>query len=275
MHRLRNLLATILLSGCCCLPATAHATQSVELHASLTPERLGHETTVGLGFQILTQNGQVPSPLTSVDVHYPAHLGIALSGLGFASCPQATLEQIGRQGCPPDSFMGYGTAIAKIPIGPAVFSETAQVTIFRAPAQEGEVGLLFHAEGATPVSAEVVLPGLLLSAPPPFAGHIEIKIPLVPSLPGGPNVAVVSLRLTIGQTEKIFYYEHVNGKTLRYHPRGILLPNSCPPGGFPFAASFTFEDGTSAATQTKVPCPHARGHTRAAKRQFAGHNTDT
>jgi hypothetical protein len=232
----------------------------VRLYATLTPEHLGQETTVGFGFQIFTHDGHVPTPVTSVDVRYPAHLGIALSGLGFANCSQTTLEEIG-QGCPPDSLMGFGTATAEIPIGPAIFSEIAHVTIFRAPAQEGQVGLLFHVEASNPVSAELVFPGLLLSAPPPFAGHIEIKVPVVPGLPGGPNVAVVKLRLTVGPIRRIFYYEHVHGKTLRYHPKGVLLPDSCPRGGFPFAASFTFEDNSHAIAQTDVPCPHLRTHT--------------
>ncbi len=79
--------------------------------------------------------------------------------------------------------MGYGTATAEIPIGPSNLYETAHVTIFRAPAEAGQVGLLFHVEASSPVSAELVFPGLMLSAAPPFAGSIDIKVPLVPGLP--------------------------------------------------------------------------------------------
>jgi hypothetical protein len=258
LHRLHNLLATIVLCGC--LPAAATAAQSVRLDATLTPEHLGRETTIGLGFQVSAHGDRLPSPLTNVEMLYPAQLGIALSGLGFASCSQASLETAGQQGCPPDSLMGYGTATAEIPIGPALFSETARVTIFRAPAQAGQIGLLFHVNAASPVSAELVFPGLLLSAAPPFGGRIDINVPLVPSLPEGPNVAVVKLSMTVGPAKKIFYYEHVHGKTLRYHPRGVLLPDSCPHGGFPFAASFGFEDGSRATAADVVPCPHAPTH---------------
>jgi hypothetical protein len=253
LHRLRNLLATIIICGC--LPTTAHAAQSVRLDATLTPEHLGQETTIGFGFQVVAHDNRLPSPLTNVEMRYPAQLGIALSGLGFASCSQASLETAGQQGCPPDSLMGYGAATAEIPIGPALFSETANVTIFRAPAQAGQIGLLFHVDAASPVSAELVFPGLLLSASPPFGGRIDINVPLVPSLPGGPNVAVVKLHMTVGPAKKIFYYERVHGKTLRYHPKGVLLPDSCPSGGFPFAASFAFEDGSQATAAATVPCP--------------------
>ncbi len=262
MHRPRRLLATIILCGWIspCAQA-AQSAQSVKLDATLSPEHLGRETTVGFGFQISTRDGGAPSPLTDVEVRYPDHLGLALSGLGFASCSASRLETIGSPACPANSLMGYGTATAEIPIGPSHLYETAHVTIFRAPAEAGQVGLLFHVEAAGPVSAELVFPGLLLSAAPPYAGSIEIKVPLVPSLPFGPNVAVVKLAMTVGPTSKIFYYEHVHGKTLRYHPRGVLLPDSCPRGGFPFAATFGFEDGSHAAAQTKVPCPGAAGNT--------------
>jgi hypothetical protein len=256
LHRLRNLLATIILCGC--LPAAADAAQSVRLDATLTPERLGQETTIGFGFQVSARGNPLPSPVTKVEMRYPAQLGIALSGLGFASCSQTSLEATGQQACPPDSLMGYGTATAEIPIGPALLSETARITIFRAPAQAGQIGLLFHVNAASPVSAELVFPGLLLSASPPFGGRIDINVPLVPSLPGGPNVALVKLHMTVGPAKRIFYYERVHGKTLRYHPKGVLLPDSCPRGGFPFAASFTFEDGSRAGAGADVRCPRAR-----------------
>ncbi|MGA7705004.1 MAG: hypothetical protein WB998_08940 [Solirubrobacteraceae bacterium] len=259
MNRLQCLLAAVVLCGC--LSPGAQAAQSVRLDATLSPERLGRETTVGFGVQIVGRDGQSPSPLTDVEVRYPDHLGLALSGLGFANCSPTRLEADGGEACPANSLMGYGTATAAIPVGPSDLYENAHVTVFRGPAEPGEVGLLFHVQAESPVSAELVFPGLLLSAAPPFSGSIDIKVPIVPGLPYGPNVAVIKLAMTVGPTSKIFYYEHVHGKTVRYHPRGVLLPDSCPPGGFPFAATFGFEDGSHAEAQTKVPCPGAAGGT--------------
>jgi hypothetical protein len=253
LHRFQSLLVTFVLCGC--LSPGAQAAQSVKLEATLSPEHLGHETTVGFGVRIGGSAGLAPSPLTEVKVSYPQHLGLALSGLGFASCSPPRLEAEGSAACPTNSLMGYGTATAEIPVGPSGLYERAHVTIFRAPAEPGQVGLLFHVEAASPVSAELVFPGVLLSAAPPFAGSIDIRVPLVPGLPYGPNVAVVKLAMTVGPTSKIFYYERVHGKTLRYHPRGVLLPDSCPRGGFQFAATFGFEDGSHATAGTTVPCP--------------------
>ena len=260
MRQARNLLAALLL-GACLQPTAAHATPSVELRATLAPERLGRATTVGFGFQIAGPNGQAPPPLTAVDVRYPGNLGIALSDLGLATCSPVTIETLGVKACPANSLMGFGTAIAAIPVGPATNREAASVTLVRAPSQAGHLALMFYAEAIAPVSAQIVFPGLLLPTPAPFGGRINIDVPLVPSLPGAPYVAVTKLHATLGP-EHITYYEHVHGKIVAYNPRGILLPNSCPRGGFPFAATFGFQDGSRANAHTIVPCPRGKNDRR-------------
>ncbi len=250
MRQARDLLASLL--ACACLPAAAHAAQSARLHVVFTPERLGRATTVEFGIQIAAAAHSVPPPLTALDVHYPENLGVAVSGLGLATCSQARLEALGPEGCPADSRMGQGSALAEIPIGPEIVRETAAVTIVRAPANDGRLALLFYANAVTPVNEQIVFPGQLFSAP--GRGGLHINVPLVPSLPGGPNVAIVGLHATLGP-RGLTYYEHVRDKLISYHPNDILLPDHCPRGGFPFAASLTFEDGSHANTHTTVPCP--------------------
>jgi hypothetical protein len=257
-RRARYLLAATLACAAC-LPATTQATQSVKLTATLTPDRLNQGTTIGFGFQITTPAGNVPSPLTAITVRYPGNLGIALSGLGLVVCHRASLEASGPTGCPADSRMGYGTALAEVPLGPEIIHETAQVTIFRGPEQDGHLALLFYAIGASPVDAQIVFPGLLLPASAPFGGRIGVNIPLVPSLPEAPDVAVVKFSSTLGPRH-ITYYEHHDGKTISYHPTGLILPNTCPRPGFPFAAEFTFQDGSHAKAHTTVPCPSTTRH---------------
>ena len=244
-----------LLLGCCaCLPPIALAAPSASLRATLTPDRLNQGTTVGFAFQIAVPGGQVPAPLTAVEVRYPGDLAIDLSGIGLVTCSRATLEASGPGGCPADSLMGYGTALAEVPIGPEIIHETAHVTIFRGPEQSGRLALLIDAIGASPVKAQIVFPGLLLPASPPFGGRINVNVPLVPSLPEAPDVAVVKFSSTLGPRH-ITYYEHRRGKTIPYHPKGLILPDTCPRGGFPFSAEFTFLDGSKASAQTAVACP--------------------
>jgi hypothetical protein len=254
----RAIASLTILLACTCPAVTANATtQSVTLHATLTPERLGQSTTVGFGFEIAAPPEGVPPPLTKIDVRYPGDLGIALSGLGLATCSAVTLDALGPKGCPAEAQMGYGVALVEIPVGPEIIKETAHVTIVRAPTEDGHLALLFHADGIDPVSAQIVFSAKLVPAPLPFGGAITVDVPLVPSLPGAPYVAVVRLRSTLGP-KNIVYYERVRGQTVAYHPRGVLLPDRCPRGGFRFAADLSFQDGSHASAHTAVPCPARR-----------------
>jgi hypothetical protein len=239
---------------CASLPRTASAGQTARLDATLTPERLGHDITVGFGFLIGAPANHVPPPLTRVQLSYPAGLGVVLSELGLATCSAETLETFGPQGCPANSLMGHGTALAEIPVGPSILHESAQVTIVRTINNNGHIALLISASGETPVSAQIVFPGVLLPAPAPFGGRLDMNIPLVPSLPEAPDVAVVQLHTTLGP-QGLTYHEHIHGKVVNYQPRGIPLSTSCPRGGFKFAATFSFLDGTHALAHTAVPCP--------------------
>ncbi len=225
-----------------------------KLSAALSPERLGQGTTIVFGFTIATTSGQVPSPLTSLDLYYPANLGIGTSGLGLETCSAAVLELHGPESCPSQSQMGYGKGLVEIPFGPEIIEETAQTLIFMTHIHEGHIGLLFSAEGHSPVSTQISFSGLVLPAKSPFGGDLATTIPLVPTLPGAPNASLVQLRSTIGPLH-LTYYEHTRGRYRSYHPRGIVLPLTCPHGGFPFAASFAFENGTHTSAHTAVPCP--------------------
>jgi hypothetical protein len=254
VRRARDLLASLLVA-CACVPGTAHAAQSASLHVTFTPERLGQTTTVAFSVQIHAPAGYVPPPLTELDMRYPSSLGIAISGLGLVTCSRATLEAYGPKACPADSRMGQGSALAEVPFGPEIIQQTADVAILRAPEQQqGQIAMFFYADGQSPVNAQIVFPGLLLQGPAPDEETIHVGVPLVPSLPEAPDVAVVQLHATFGP-KGLTYYEREHGKLVAYHPKGILLPNTCPHGGFAFSASFTFLDGSHTTARTRVPCP--------------------
>ncbi|MHB1468580.1 MAG: hypothetical protein ACYCX7_05425, partial [Solirubrobacteraceae bacterium] len=119
----------------------------------------------------------------------------------------------------------------------------------------------FYAEGKRPVVTDIVFSGILLPAGEPFGGKVSIGVPLVSTLPGAPYVSVVRLRATIGP-EQVTYYERHGGLTFAYKPLGILMPASCPHGGFPFAAAFTFSDETTAHARTDARCPAKRRRVR-------------
>ncbi len=204
-------------------PATVIAAESVQLSATLTPERLGQGTTIGFSFQIDAPAGEIPAPLTGVNLRYPENLGVATSGLGLATCSVARVEAFGPHHCPADSVMGIGSAIAEFPIGPKIARESAPVSIFRAPDENGQIALLLYVTAMNPVGVQIALPSLLLPAAAPFGGSVQIGVPLVPSFPDSPDVAVVQLTATLGPLG-ITYYERVHGHTIAYHPQGCCCP---------------------------------------------------
>jgi hypothetical protein len=239
--------------------ATAGATQSVALGAAFTPYRLGAPTTIDLNLRIQAPAGQIPSALTEVEVRYPQNLGFALSGLGLAVCSSSALETAVTSGCPANSIMGRGSALAELSFGPQLVSENASISIARAPDQEGHIALLLYASGPSPVNTQILSPAQLLPAGPPFGGRLNMELPIIPSVPGAADVAIVSLRVTLGP-QGLTYYEQTEGNTLAYTPKGILLPSTCPPGGFPFAATFSFLDGSRPVARAIVPCSGPKGH---------------
>lgn len=235
-------------------PGVAEGAQSVALHVELKPERLGRETTVVFEFAVAGSGGGVPAPLSGFALSYPANLGLATSGLGVETCTLAPLEAVGPAGCPPDSRLGEGEALVEVPFGPGVLQESGSVTTLMGPLHEGLLGLLFYAAGTVPLAAELIFPGFIGPAVAPYGGTLQASVPPVPTLPGAPDAALVRLRSTIGPLG-LTYYERAHGHTRAYRPRGIVLPPRCPAGGFPFALSMTFDDGSQAAARAAVPCP--------------------
>lgn len=247
------------------LPGGAGASQSVSLFASFSPNQPRVSTTITFGFTVTSPNGQVPSPLEGVDLHLPSGIGLSRNTLGTAVCDPIYLYAHGPRGCPPNSQVGYGTALAEVPYGPLAVQEQASVYAYRGAAEGEHITILFFAEGWTPVFADLVFPGALLEDRAPFSGRIDTKVPLVPSLPGGPNVSVVNFQSTFGP-KHLLYEREVNGELEHFRPRGVTVPPTCPIGGYPFAGDFNFEDNTHITAYTSVPCarnaksPPRRGH---------------
>ena len=254
------------------LPPAAIAAPSVTLAASFSPERLGAGTTIKIGFHISYPSGEAPLAATGIQFFLPHGLGIATSELGLQNCLPVQLELLGRAACPANSLMGHGSATTAVPFGTRFVTERTGVTLFSGPVQGSDPQLLFVAVGEYPVIAEIVFSALVLPGGPRFGGLIETKLPLVPSVPNGPDVALLGLQTTIGPAG-ITYREDIDGRTVSFRPRGILLPRSCPRGGFPFAVQLSFSDGSSAGADATVPCPRNPGRPTRRARRTAGRET--
>ncbi|MHB8241055.1 MAG: hypothetical protein ACYDHN_03600 [Solirubrobacteraceae bacterium] len=251
--------AQVLLLALTLLAAPAAASPAIKLNVKFSPEHLGAGTTMIFGFKIATPKHEVPPPIVGMDLLYPAHIGLVTSELGLKNCTATILENIGPEGCPADSLMGYGTALVEIPFGHETLQETGQITTWMGPLNNGKLQLLFDAEGQTPVYAQLVFPGLVAHADPPYGGRLNTIIPVIESLPEAAHPAVTQMRATIGPMH-ITYYLHSRGHIIAYHPNGLLLPSRCPHRGFQFAATFAFLDGTHAIAHQTVPCPNSASH---------------
>ncbi len=252
VHRARRGLLALLVVSAVSSASVASAAPTVTLHVSFNPEHLGQSTSIEFRVRILA-DGSVPAPLTGVDLNYPSDLGVAISGLGLDTCSIATLEDIGPIGCAAEARMGEGSALAEVPLSPELIEEPAEVTILRAPEEDGHPGFSFYAKANSPISLPVIFPGVLVPGATSQTQTIRIHVPLVETLPGGADVSVTKLNATLGP-RGLTYYEHIHRKFVPYHPRGILLPNKCPQGGFPFSASLTFVDGSHATASSRIPC---------------------
>jgi hypothetical protein len=238
---------------CVCAPASAQ-TVLATLHASFSPDRLGASTTIGFGFHVSIPGGVAPAPLTSIELRMPAGMNYTTTTLGLAICqPQALLAK-GIGGCPPNSRLGVGDAFVEVPFGTGSGHELPEVQAVAGPSHNGNLVVLFYANGKTPVSAQLVFTGEVLPDSGIFGSRLAAVVPPIPSVPDGPNVSVISVKATIGPAH-LTYYRRVHGRRVPFHPLGIGVPEHCPHGGFPFSASFTFEDGSSASASTTVSCP--------------------
>lgn len=250
-----------LTTACCALPAAAVAQVEpvqVTLHASFSPNRLGASTTIGFNFTLKTVSGLAPSPLIGMDLRMPAGMNYTETTLGLAECSTKTLETAGGNGCPVNSRLGYGQAYVEVPFGSGAGHELPQITAFMGPpGREGNMVVLFYVDGTTPVYGQYIFTGEVLPAGGIFGSQLSTVVPLVPSVPGGPDVSIIRGSTSIGPNH-LTYYKRVHGRRVAFHPRGIAVPERCPKSGFPFKAQFSFQDGSQAQATAIVRCPKRR-----------------
>jgi hypothetical protein len=264
--------AMAVLAACVCAPTSGTAastsgtaaptsgtaaSETVKLETSFTPDRLGASTTIGFGFQIAGPHGEAPPPLTHVDLQLPAGIDYVTTTLGLAVCQPAVLLAQGPPGCSPNSRIGSGSATVEVPFGTGGGQEIPSIEAFMGPSDNGNLVVVFYADGRTPVAADVIFEGELVPGFGSSSGSLNNAIPLIPSVPGGSDVSIISVHTTIGPGN-LRYYKRVHGKRVSFAPKGVSLPATCPRGGFPFTADFSFLDGSTATATSTVPCPPRR-----------------
>jgi hypothetical protein len=254
----RGVVAAILSLAFALAPtAVAVALEKAVLHAAFSPNRLGASTTISFGFHLETDSGLAPPPLTGLALRMPAGINYSTTTLGLAICRPAALLRSGLAGCSPNSRLGYGNAYVEVPFGTASGHELPEIQAVMGPPHNGNLVVLFYANGTEPVSAQLVFAGEVLPDTGLFGSQLTTQVPPISSVPGGPDVSIVSVQSTIGPRH-LTYYRHRHGRLVPFHPIGVSVPEHCPRGGFLFSAEFSFQDASHATASTTVPCPPRR-----------------
>jgi hypothetical protein len=222
---------------------TAQASVIATIAPSLSPNRLGAKGELQLTVSFRGGDFGVPTPLRKSVLRFPAGLGIEIPHL--RSCSIARLRSRGAGGCPSQSLLGRGHALAEARAGSQLISEDISLWLFLGPFHNLEPTFEILGRGYTPFDQHVVLSGTVLPDSPPFGEDLVLNVPTIPTLPLEPEASIVTMTLTVGARKP-------------RNPRNantVIVPVRCPTGGFPFAASFTYADGSTGEALSAAPCP--------------------
>jgi hypothetical protein len=241
---------------CCAslLPAAiAQAAETVTINsAGFSPDKLGVATNVFAGARIGSTSQATPSPITHVNLYGPA--GLTLNLVGTGTCNAAELENVGPGACPANSKAGSGGGEGVFELGREVIKEKFTLELFLGDNGAGSTALLIYLNGVAPVPVQEVFTATVIQGPKPYGLGLSMNVPIVKFLPEASAASASSLLISIG-TKSTPYFKTVNGKRKLFHVRGVVMPKSCPPGGWPVASQFSFEDGSTVMAKRKVPCP--------------------
>ncbi len=233
---------------CATASTTAHAAAPVRttasLAASLNPDELGRRADLTLALRYLGGTDGVPAPVRRATIHLPA--GLALDIPRLRSCPAARLRARGPRACPSESRLGTGRAVAVVRAGSQTIAENVALSAFLGPPRGQDPTFTIFAHGRSPVEERVLLTGSAQPDQAPYGEQLVLAIPAIPTLPLEPAASIARLSLTVGSRPR--------ARTGRANT--VLVPATCPHGGFPIAAEFAYADGSSGgAAASSIPCP--------------------
>lgn len=237
-------LVFLLALALCVAPASAGpSSTTATITSTLLPDRLGADGALQLIIRYSSDESAVPLPVSRAVLRFPVGLGVEIPHL--RSCSPTRLRVHGPSACPTQSLLGRGHAIAETQVGSEIVSEGIDLTLFVGPFHNLQPTIEILGEGYSPFNERVVLSGSVRPDNPPYGEDLVLSIPPIATLPLEPDASIVSMSLTIG-TVKPRHPITVNT---------IVVPPSCPAGGFPFAAEFTYADGSTGSALASAFCP--------------------
>jgi hypothetical protein len=152
---------------------------------------------------------------------------------------------VGADACPKQSRIGGGQALLEARLGSQTIAEKITMRAFLGFPQDNAPTFEILAEGHTPLDKREVFTGIALGDRPPYGERLLMSIPPIPTLPLEPHASIVDFTLRIGR----------RGLAGAQEANSVLVPWSCPAAGFPFAAEFTYADGSRSLATSTVECP--------------------
>jgi hypothetical protein len=242
MARARTVATLLSALVMCCAPAVAVGmTTSVTVAPVLSPNRLHAKGALTLAFRYSGGELGVPSPVRKALLKLPAGLGLDIPAL--RSCSAARLRARGAGGCPPQSRIGSGHALVEARAGSQLITEHVNLWIFLGPLRNFQPTFEVLGEGDTPLQKRIVLSGTVAPDHAPYGEDLVMNIPPIPTLRLEPDASIAELTLTVGTRAR------------RAGANTVVVPGSCPVSGFPFAAEFTYANGSSGGASATALCP--------------------
>jgi hypothetical protein len=250
--KLRITIATLAIGAQLTFASVAMAGGSLTVHASFSPDQLGAPTNLSLTSSILSGSASAPPPVTKITLYAPA--GIEIDRRGAGTCAAATLEQQGPAGCPIDSRAGFGGGVGVLELPTETIHEPYTLDLYFAGGEHGHLSFLVYASATKPISDQLVLVANQIPAPKPYGLGFSVEVPPIAPFPGSGDASIESAFVTVG-APNVAYYESVHGKRKLVHLRGLVVPKRCPAGGFPFAGTVDFADGSTLSVNSAIACP--------------------
>ena len=250
-RRTRIAVVALVVAACGALAGIARALDTFSITAYFTPDKLGASTNLSASAKF-AYSTSAPVPVSNVLAYGPAGLQVDLQGTG--TCNKTALENTGPSACPGDSRIGFGDGVGLVEIAKEFIKEPFTFDLFLAPSEQGRFVVLIYVDATDPVSLQLVLAAKEVHGPKPYGIGVTFEVPPIPTLPGAAYASVENAHLTVG-SQKVAYIHEVHGRRQLVHVKGLVVPRSCPRGGFPFLVTINFLDNTSSTDKYQAPCP--------------------
>jgi hypothetical protein len=223
--------------------AGAGSARAATITPSLAPDSLGARGALTFTADFAEGSTTVPQPVRTAVLMLPAGLGLDVPSL--RSCSPARLRARGPSGCPAQAELGRGHALVEAYAGSQLIAENISLWVFLGPLHGFQPTIEVLGQGYTPLVKRIVLAGTVMPAHAPYGEELVMDIPPISTVPLEPDASLATLTLTVGTSAR---RPAPNANT-------VVVPTSCPSGGFPFAAEFTYADGSTGSALATSLCP--------------------